>query len=100
MLKNQLVAGTKTAQVYGSEDIIERHRHRYEMNNRYIQCLRKRHENFRLFTNSTLSEWKLLKFLHIHGCCCTIPPEFTSSPRDGHPLFANFIDAAKVAPKQ
>ncbi len=37
--KSELVAGTKTAEVYGSEEIIERHRHRYEMNNRYIPVL-------------------------------------------------------------
>ena len=39
--KSELVEGTKTREVYGSADIIERHRHRYEMNNRFIQRLKK-----------------------------------------------------------
>ncbi|UUS58879.1 MULTISPECIES: CTP synthase [unclassified Acinetobacter] len=93
--KSELVAGTKTAQVYGSEEIIERHRHRYEMNNRYIPVLEEKGMKIsgyspvqRLVETVEVPEHPWFIAVQFH-------PEFTSSPRDGHPLFAGFIDAAK-----
>lgn len=93
--KSELVAGTKTAEVYGSTDIIERHRHRYEMNNRYIPVLEEKGMKIsgyspvqRLVETVEIPEHPWFIAVQFH-------PEFTSSPRDGHPLFAGFIDAAK-----
>ncbi|MEN8426594.1 CTP synthase [Acinetobacter schindleri] len=93
--KSELVPGTKTAAVYGSDEIIERHRHRYEMNNRYIPVLEEK--------GMKISGYSPVQHLvetveipeHPWFIAVQFHPEFTSSPRDGHPLFAGFIDAAK-----
>ena len=93
--KSELVAGTKTCDVYGSVDIIERHRHRYEMNNRYIPVL----EAHGMKISGYSPVQHLVETVEIpdHPWFIAVQfhPEFTSSPRDGHPLFASFIDAAK-----
>ena len=93
--KSELVEGTKTAQVYGSNEIVERHRHRYEMNNRFIPALEEKGMKIsgyspvqRLVETVEIPEHPWFIAVQLH-------PEFTSSPRDGHPLFASFIDAAK-----
>ena len=93
--KSELVEGTKTAQVYGSNEIVERHRHRYEMNNRFIPALEDKGMKIsgyspvqRLVETVEIPEHPWFIAVQFH-------PEFTSSPRDGHPLFASFIDAAK-----
>ncbi|MFN3072379.1 CTP synthase [Acinetobacter sp. TY2] len=93
--KSELVAGTKTAQVYGSEDIIERHRHRYEMNNRYIPVLEDK--GMKISGYSPIQRLVETVEIPAHPWFVAVQfhPEFTSSPRDGHPLFASFIDAAK-----
>ncbi|WP_314913992.1 CTP synthase [Acinetobacter harbinensis] len=93
--KSELVAGTKICDVYGSADIIERHRHRYEMNNRYIPVLEE--------AGMKISGYSPVQHLvetveipqHPWFIAVQFHPEFTSSPRDGHPLFASFIDATK-----
>ncbi|MDM1486343.1 CTP synthase [Acinetobacter towneri] len=93
--KSELVEGTKTAQVYGSNEIVERHRHRYEMNNRYIPVLEE--------AGLKISGYSPIQHLvetveipqHPWFIAVQFHPEFTSSPRDGHPLFAGFIGAAK-----
>ena len=93
--KSELVEGTKTAQVYGSNEIVERHRHGYEMNNRFIPALEEKGMKIsgyspvqRLVETVEIPEHPWFIAVQFH-------PEFTSSPRDGHPLFASFIDAAK-----
>ncbi|MBP6113884.1 MAG: CTP synthase [Acinetobacter sp.] len=93
--KSELVEGTKTAQVYGSNEIVERHRHRYEMNNRFIPALEEKGMKIsgyspvqRLVETVEIPEHPWFIAVQFH-------PEFTSSPRDGHPLFASFIYAAK-----
>lgn len=93
--KSELVEGTKTREVYGSADIIERHRHRYEMNNRFIPAIEE--------AGMKISGYSPVQHLvetveipkHPWFIAVQFHPEFTSSPRDGHPLFASFIDAAK-----
>ncbi|AXY59921.1 CTP synthase [Acinetobacter sp. WCHAc010052] len=93
--KSELVAGTKTAEVYGKAEIVERHRHRYEMNNRFIPALEA--------VGMKISGYSPVQHLvetveipdHPWFIAVQFHPEFTSSPRDGHPLFAGFIDAAK-----
>ena len=93
--KSELVEGTKTCEVYGSDEIIERHRHRYEMNNRYIPVLEE--NGMKISGYSPIQ--RLVETVEIpqHPWFIAVQfhPEFTSSPRDGHPLFASFIDAAK-----
>ena len=93
--KSELVEGTKTAQVYGSNEIVERHRHRYEMNNRFIPAL----EDKGMKISGYSPVQRLVETVEIpeHPWFIAVQfyPEFTSSPRDGHPLFASFIDAAK-----
>ncbi|RDC53352.1 CTP synthase [Acinetobacter sp. RIT592] len=93
--KSELIAGTKTAEVYGSEEIIERHRHRYEMNNRYIPVLEEK--GMKISGYSPVQHLVETVEIPAHPWFIAVQfhPEFTSSPRDGHPLFAGFIDAAK-----
>ena len=93
--KSELVAGTKTAEVYGSEEIIERHRHRYEMNNRYIPVLEEK--GMKISGYSPVQHLVETVEIPAHPWFIAVQfhPDFTSSPRDGHPLFAGFIDAAK-----
>ncbi len=79
---------------YGKERIKERHRHRYEFNNDYLQRLR---EAGLQLTGKSLDE-KLVEVIeapdHPWFVGCQFHPEFTSTPRDGHPLFSGFIRAA------
>ena len=93
--KSELVAGTKTAEVYGSTEIIERHRHRYEMNNRFIPALEEK--GMKISGYSPIQRLVETVEIPAHPWFVAVQfhPEFTSSPRDGHPLFASFIDAAK-----
>ena len=90
MLARDSLAGT----TYGKETIEERHRHRYEVNNHY----RDRLEDAGLFF-SGLSVDNLVEVVEIPGhpwfLASQFHPEFTSNPRDGHPLFKGFILAAR-----
>ena len=92
----QLVAGTKLAKIYGATTITERHRHRYEMNNRYIEPL----ENAGMKISGYSAKQHLVESVEIsdHPWFVAVQyhPEFTSSPRGGHPLFNSFIKAAIV----
>ena len=91
----ELVAGSKLAQIYGATNITERHRHRYEMNNRYIEPLEQ--------AGMTISGYSAKQHLvesveladHPWFVAVQFHPEFTSSPRGGHPLFNSFVNAAK-----
>ncbi len=87
--KSELVAGTKTAEIYGSEEIIERHRHRYEMNNRYIPLLEEK--GMKISGYSPVQHLVETVEIPAHPWFIAVQfhPEFTSS------LFAGFIDAAK-----
>jgi CTP synthase len=89
-----LVANTLARNVYGSDNVFERHRHRYEFNNHY----RKQLEEAGLVISGKSSDGNLVEMIELKDhpwfLACQFHPEFTSSPRDGHPLFANFIKAA------
>lgn len=91
-----LVAGSLANQAYGATDIVERHRHRYEFNNNYRKVLE---ENGLVFSamsaDSSLVEMIELKD-HPWFLACQFHPEFTSRPRQGHPLFSSFIKAARA----
>lgn len=90
----KLTAGTKVQALYDQETIIERHRHRYEFNNGYRDKLAQKG-----LTIAGISEDERLVEIvelpdHPWFIGCQFHPEFTSTPRDGHPLFSGFIQAA------
>ncbi|WP_445496954.1 glutamine hydrolyzing CTP synthase [Photorhabdus sp. SF281] len=80
--------------LYGADTIVERHRHRYEVNN----LLLKRIEDAGLRVAGRSVDNKLVEIIEIPDhpwfVACQFHPEFTSTPRDGHPLFAGFVKAA------
>ncbi|AUJ69425.1 MULTISPECIES: CTP synthase [Pseudoalteromonas] len=89
-----LKEGSKVREVYGNAEIVERHRHRYEVNNNYVAELEKAGLQF-----TGLSEDKKLVEIienkdHPWFIAAQFHPEFTSTPRDGHPLFEGFVAAA------
>ena len=92
--KAELVEGTKLKEIYGSSVITERHRHRDEMNNRYIEPL----QSAGMQVSGYSAKQHLVESVEIaeHPWFIAVQfhPEFTSSPRDGHPLFASFVGAA------
>ncbi|OCG06433.1 CTP synthase [Gilliamella apis] len=87
---DSLVAG-----MYKKESITERHRHRYEVNNNLLPEVVKAG----LKVTGLSTDKKLVEIIEIPDhpwfVACQFHPEFTSTPRDGHPLFSSFIKAAK-----
>lgn len=87
--------GTLASRIYGAE-VNERHRHRYEVNNHYVPEL----EKFGMIISArTPSEnlpemMELPQSMHPWFVGVQFHPEFTSTPRDGHPLFKAFVEAA------
>ena len=89
-----LIEGSLAARSYGATSIVERHRHRYEVNNNYRKQLEQAGLRFSGLSVDDLVEmveipqhpWFLASQFH---------PEFTSNPRDGHPLFIGFISAVR-----
>jgi CTP synthase len=92
--KCRLVANTLAHRTYGKDVITERHRHRYEFNNRYLKLL----ENAGLTISGTSLDGRLVEMIEIADhpwfLACQFHPEFTSTPRGGHPLFSGFVRAA------
>jgi CTP synthase len=88
-------AGTLAARIYGAE-VNERHRHRYEVNNHYVPALEKVGMIISARTPSeNLPEiMELPQTLHPWFVGVQFHPEFTSTPREGHPLFKAFVEAA------
>ena len=89
-----LMPGTKARELYAQETIVERHRHRYEVNNNYVEAL----QRAGLGISGRSTEDDLVEMIEIPDhpwfVACQFHPEFTSTPRDGHPLFTGFIQAA------
>jgi CTP synthase len=89
-----LAAGSLAAKVYGSTAINERHRHRFEVNSKYVPQL----EAAGLRVSGRSSVQDLVEVIelpdHPWFIGCQYHPEFNSTPRDGHPLFKAFIAAA------
>lgn len=92
----QIAKGTLAHQVYGRDNVIERHRHRYEFNNHYEDQLHKAGLIFsgRSADGSLVEMVELAQSEHPWFLGCQFHPEFTSGPRDGHPLFTDYIRAA------
>jgi len=93
-----LKAGSLAAEIYGSDSIYERHRHRYEFNNTYLDDLQKNGLIFSGFSPDGLVEMIELPD-HPWFVGTQFHPEFTSNPRDGHPLFTNFVATARKLKK-
>lgn len=89
-----LVPGTKMHEIYGADTIRERHRHRYEVNDGYIPKL----EAAGLVFSGKSEDGSLVETIEIADhpwfIACQFHPEFTSTPRNGHPLFQAFVVAA------
>ena len=90
----QLNCDSMTYEIYGKDSIHERHRHRYEVNDTYISKL----EASGLRVAGRSRDQSLVEVIEIPDhpwfVACQFHPEFTSTPRDGHPLFMRFIEAA------
>ena len=90
-----LSEGSRIAGLYGTPTIVERHRHRYEFNNGYREILSDAGLKFTgLSENGDLVEVIEIED-HPWFIACQFHPEFTSTPRDGHPLFSGFVMAAR-----
>jgi len=89
-----LEPGSQAHGIYGTDVINERHRHRYEANNQYLGRLKEKGLRVSGLTQAEqLCEMVELP-AHPWFIGCQFHPEFTSTPRDGHPLFKSFIEAA------
>lgn len=92
--KCRLLEGSLVKQCYQQDVITERHRHRYELNNNYVERLIEHGMNI---TGKSLDE-NLMEIVEVKEhpwfLACQFHPEFTSTPRNGHPLFMGFIKAA------
>ncbi len=81
---------------YGQPDIVERHRHRYEFNNNYVKQI----QEAGLRVAGMSQDNSLVEIVEVADhpwfVACQFHPEFTSTPRDGHPLFTGFVEAALV----
>lgn len=88
--------GSRAASVYGKTVVAERHRHRYEVNERYVQRL----VDAGLRVAGRSEDGTLVEMIelpdHPWFVACQFHPEFTSSPRNGHPLFSGFVEAANA----
>ncbi len=89
-----LQQGSHAQRLYGTEIVKERHRHRYEVNNRFIAEF----EEKGLIVAGRSEDGELVEMIELKDhpwfITCQFHPEFTSSPREGHPLFTGFIEAA------
>jgi CTP synthase len=88
-----LVEGTLCHRLYGQDVVLERHRHRYEVNNAYVDAFVQHGLRIAGRSDDGLVEMIELRD-HPWFVACQFHPEFTSSPRDGHPLFMGFVEAA------
>lgn len=90
----RLLPGSLAEKIYGKKEIVERHRHRYEVNENLVENL----EKAGLKISARSEDNNLVEMIelptHPWFVACQFHPEFTSTPRDGHPLFTQFIQAA------
>ena len=92
----RLQEDSTTYNLYGKSLIRERHRHRYEVNDTYIPKL----ESAGLRVAGFSTDGHLVEVIEVPDhpwfVACQFHPEFTSTPRDGHPLFVGYVLAAKA----
>jgi len=93
----KLVKGSETAKIYGTTNVIERHRHRYEVNQKFLPEI----EKGGLKVSGLSPDGKLVEFVEAPGCtffqATQAHPEFKSRPLDPHPLFLEFIKKCKMS---
>ena len=92
----KLKPGSKAAAAYGNQEVVQRrHRHRYEVNNNLLPQI----EKAGLKVTGLSADRKLVEIIEVPNhpwfVACQFHPEFTSTPRDGHPLFEGFVKAAR-----
>jgi CTP synthase len=91
-----LKQGTKARALYDRDRITERHRHRYEVNAQLLPAL----EKLGLIISGRSEDGSLVEMIELENhpwfIACQFHPEFTSNPRDGHPLFVGFVEAARL----
>ena len=96
----QLVDDSLVRQLYNAPTIVERHRHRYEVNNMLLKQI----EDAGLRVAGRSGDDQLVEIIEVPNhpwfVACQFHPEFTSTPRDGHPLFAGFVKAASEFQKR
>jgi CTP synthase len=96
----RLAAGTLAANAYGCEEIFERHRHRYEFNNTFREQLMAKG----LVVAGTSPDGELVELIELRDhpwfAACQFHPEFQSTPLRAHPLFREFVKAAKAQRKE
>ncbi|MEJ7556437.1 MAG: CTP synthase [Aquificaceae bacterium] len=89
----KLVEGTRAREIYGQEVVYERHRHRYEFNNRYRELF----ESAGMVFSGLSPDGKLVEIIELRDhpwyIGCQFHPEFKSKPHRPHPLFVSFISA-------
>jgi CTP synthase len=97
--KCQLEVNTLAHHLYQQNVISERHRHRYEFNNHYLSVLA---ESGMRFSGKSI-DGQLVEMIEIPShpwfLACQFHPEFTSTPRGGHPVFSGFVEAAAIYKK-
>ena len=90
----RLRSGSRAARIYGTDEVNERHRHRYEVNNKYRDTL----EEYGLRCSGLSPDGALVELMelpdHPWFIGCQFHPEFQSRPGRAHPLFASFVAAA------
>lgn len=95
-----LTPGSQAQAIYGKAQIIERHRHRYEVNNKYVEAMVEKG----LVIAGRSADHSLVEMIelpdHPWFIASQFHPEFTSTPRDGHPLFIAFVNAARARHQQ
>lgn len=91
----KLVKGSKTAKIYGKTNIVERHRHRYEVNQKFLKEI----EKGGIIVSGTSPDGKLVEFVEAPGkkffVATQAHPEFKSRPLHVHPLFMEFVKSLK-----
>lgn len=89
-----IASGTLTRKIYNTDVVVERYRHRYEINGNLAPTL----ENAGLRISGRSTDGNLIETMelptHPWFFCCQFHPEFTSNPRQGHPVFISFIQAS------
>lgn len=92
-MRCRLAKDSRIAEIYQKDEIFERHRHRYEVNDHYLSALMAAG-----LVVSGVSDDNLVEVIeykdHPWFVACQFHPEFTSNPRDGHPLFIAFVGAS------
>lgn len=91
----RLKSGSQTAKAYGTEQVVERHRHRYEVNQKFLPEI----EQGGLMVSGTSPDGKLVEFIESPRCKFFVAtqahPEFKSRPLHVHPLFREFVKSLK-----